>query len=1190
MAKLEDLKPGCAVRGVRHGESVEVIDVKWHGVDVIELTFRTQAGKPDSELLFRDREPQLEVVGAGRRWSYEADGELFRLVSEARRIELAHLFDPHLAVSTSQVTPLPHQITAVYGELLRRQPLRYVLADDPGAGKTIMAGLFIKELIARGDLARCLIVSPGVLVEQWQDELDQKFGLGFDILTNDALEAARTGNWFSEHPLAIARLDKLSRNEDVQAKLAAVDWDLIVVDEAHKMSASFFTSEVKETRRYKLGKLLSRVTRHFLLMTATPHNGKDADFQLFMALLDGDRFEGKFRDGHHTADVSDMMRRMVKEDLFRFDGTKLFPERIATTLGYSLSDLEARLYASVTEYVKNEFNRAEALESGRKVSVGFALTSLQRRLASSPEAIFQSLRRRKERLAEKLREARLVARGESVSQVLGRGAMLTLEDLEDFEDVPNQEAEEEEESILDQATAARTIHELEAELVTLGALVELAAEVRRSGTDRKWDELSKLLQDKHEMFNADGRRDKLVIFTEHKDTLNYLLDRIGRMLGRSEAVVTIHGGVGREERKKAEERFKNDPTVEILVATDAAGEGINLQRAHLMVNYDLPWNPNRLEQRFGRIHRIGQTEVCHLWNLLAHETREGEVFQRLFEKLEEERAALGGRVFDVLGQLFQDRPLRDLLLEAIRYGDSPEALAKMREVVDGALDRGQLRLLLEEQALVKESLDIEEVRRIREDMERAEARRLQPHFIASWFIDAFRRLGGRMSERETSRYEVQHVPSSVRARDRVVGRLAPVLPRYERITFDKSLVNVKGKPLATFVCPGHPLLEAVSDLVLEQHRDLLRQGAMLVDDRDQGTELRALFYLEHAIRDGKADAHGDRRVVSRRLQFVELTEGGQVIDAGYAPYLDYRPLRADELPLAERARGESTWAQQDLEPVATSYAASRLVPEHFEEVKRRRTELSMKTMAAVKDRLTKEIAHWEHRAVTLGEREQAGKPVGDRLNAAKAWTRANELSTRLEQRTKDLALELQLSPLPPVIAGGALIIPAGLLAKLAPTAVTPATAKAPAGPPADTKSVELAAMMAVIVAERALGYVPRDVSAAKIGYDIESGVPGTGKLRFIEVKGRVADARTVTITKNEILAALNKPDDFLLALVIVDGEDTSVRYVREPFAREPDFGVTSINYDFDEMWNRGTEAADGTSVRSALASSTSAGQ
>lgn len=1192
VARLEDLKPGSSVRGLRAGEAVEVIDVTWHGPDVIALTFRTANGRPDSELLFRDREPQLEVLAPGRRWSYAADGAQFRLVSEARRIQLAHLFDPHLAVSTSQVTPLPHQITAVYGELLRRQPLRYLLADDPGAGKTIMAGLFIKELIARGDLARCLIVSPGVLVEQWQDELDQKFGLAFDIMTNDGLEAARTGNWFREHPLAIARLDKLSRNEDVQAKLSEIDWDLVVVDEAHKMSASFFTSEVKETKRYKLGKLLSKVTRHFLLMTATPHNGKDADFQLFMALLDGDRFEGKFRDGHHTADASDLMRRMVKEDLLRFDGTKLFPERIATTIGYTLTDLEARLYRDVTEYVKHEFNRAEALESGRKVSVGFALTSLQRRLASSPEAIFQSLRRRKERLADKLREARLLARGQGtvgaagpagpdvahgVALVLGRGATLTLDDLEELEDVPSQELEAEEEHIVDQATAARTIHELEAELVTLGALVDLAAEVRRCGTDRKWDELSKLLQNRREMFDDARRRFKLVVFTEHKDTLNYLVDRIGGLLGRPEAVVTIHGGVGREERKKAEERFKNDPGVEILVATDAAGEGINLQRAHLMVNYDLPWNPNRLEQRFGRIHRIGQTEVCHLWNLIAHETREGEVFQRLFDKLEEERAALGGRVFDVLGQLFQDRSLRDLLLDAIRYGDSPEARAKMRAVVDGALDRGQLTLLIEEQALVKESLSVEEVRRIREDMERAEARRLQPHFIASWFLDAFRRLGGRISERERGRYEVQHVPSSVRARDRIVGRQAPVLPRYERITFERALVNVEGRPLAAFVCPGHPLLEAVSDLVLEQHRDLLRQGAVLVDDTDTGTALRALFYLEHAIRDGRADAHGERRVVSRRLQFVELAEDGRAIDAGYAPYLDYRPLRADEAPLVGSLLADSAWAARDLEPEATSYAVSRLVPEHVREVRERRVALVEKTMAAVRDRLTKEIAHWEHRAVTLGEREEAGGPVGDRLNAAKAWARANELSSRLEQRTKELHLELQLAPLPPVVAGGALIVPAGLLARLAPPApdAEASAAPPPDGPPVDTRAVELAAMAAVTDVERALGYEPRDVSAAKVGYDIESRVPDTGTLRFLEVKGRVAGARTVTVTKNEILTALNKPEEFVLALVIVDGEDTRVRYVREPFTREPDFGVTSANYDLDDLWARGSDPLSG---------------
>src|SRR5580700_4559140 len=321
------------------------------------------------------------------------DGRLFRLVSEAHRIRLAHLFDPVLAVHTSMVEPLPHQITAVYDAMLPRQPLRFLLADDPGAGKTIMAGLFIKELIARGDLQRCLVVCPGSLAEQWQDELYRRFHLPFEILTNDKLEAARTGNWFSETNLVIARLDKLSRNEDVQQKLSAPDcrWDLIVCDEAHKMSATYFGGEVKFTKRYRLGQLLSGLTRHFLLMTATPHNGKDEDFQLFMALLDGDRFEGRFRDGAHVSDVSDLMRRMVKEKLLKFDATPLFPERIAHTVPYKLSQSEAHLYKAVTEYVTEEFNRAEALQNDKRAgTVGFALTILQRRLASSPEAIYQS--------------------------------------------------------------------------------------------------------------------------------------------------------------------------------------------------------------------------------------------------------------------------------------------------------------------------------------------------------------------------------------------------------------------------------------------------------------------------------------------------------------------------------------------------------------------------------------------------------------------------------------------------------------------------------------------------------------------------------------------------------------------------------------------------------------------------------
>jgi hypothetical protein len=403
--RLEQLTPGAQVRGLAAGAAVKVVQVEWFGEQAAKVTFESPDGAVRNRLVYRTDEPALELAGAGRVWAFDGDGHLFRLASEAQRIHLAYLFDPFLALSTSLIEPLPHQITAVYGEMLPRQPLRFLLADDPGAGKTIMAGLYIKELIVRGDLERCLVVAPGTLVEQWQDELAEKFGLDFTILTRERIAASHAGNPFDERALWIARLDMLSRNEDLQGKLlAAREWDLVVCDEAHRMSASFFGSEVKYTQRYQLGQRLSGRTRHFLLMTATPHNGKEADFQLFMALLDGDRFEGRFREGAHQADVSDMLRRLVKEELKTFDGRPLFPERRAYTVNYQLSEAEAALYEAVTAYVREEMGRAERLAEGdqRRQNVGFALQILQRRLASSPAAIHESLRRRCERLERRL--------------------------------------------------------------------------------------------------------------------------------------------------------------------------------------------------------------------------------------------------------------------------------------------------------------------------------------------------------------------------------------------------------------------------------------------------------------------------------------------------------------------------------------------------------------------------------------------------------------------------------------------------------------------------------------------------------------------------------------------------------------------------------------------------------------------
>jgi superfamily II DNA or RNA helicase len=1187
--RLEDLTPGSTVDGILPDANVVVVSVDWHGSDALTLVYRNPAGRVADEILYRHDEGRLGIVEQGRPWSFDGDGALFRLVAEAHRIRLAHLFDPVLAVHTSLVDPLPHQITAVYEAMLPRQPLRFLLADDPGAGKTIMAGLLIKELIARGDLRRCLVVCPGSLAEQWQDELSRRFHLPFEILTNDKLEAARTGNWFLENDLAIARLDKLSRNEDVQQKLAAPDnrYDLVVCDEAHKLSATFFGGEVKYTKRYRLGQLVSGLTRHFLLMTATPHNGKEEDFQLFLALLDGDRFEGRFRDGVHQVDVSDLMRRMVKENLLKFDGTPLFPERIAYTVPYKLSPVEAQLYKEVTEYVREEFNRAEALQNDKRAgTVGFALTILQRRLASSPEAIYQSLRRRRERLERRLRELELLQRGADVPTPALTGPLLDADDVADLEEAPENEIEAAEEEFLDQATAASTIAELKLEMQTLARLEALAAEVRRSGQDTKWRELSHLLG---EIFTSAGwggvaedrvpagnrpiappqpsPHQKLVLFTEHRDTLAYLERQIGSLFGQPGALAIIHGGIGREDRRKAQESFLHDPDVRVLLATDAAGEGINLQRAHLMVNYDLPWNPNRLEQRFGRIHRIGQTEVCHLWNLVAEETREGDVYRRLLEKLEEARAALGGQVFDVLGKLqFEGKALRDLLIEAIRYGDRPEVRAQLTRAIEQGVDRGRLQDLLEERALAHDVMDASRVARVREEMERAEARRLQPHYVESFFLEAFRRLGGTVREREPRRYELTHVPTPVRHRDRQIGAGDPVLARYERIAFEKPLIAPPGKPLAAFVCPGHPLLDAVLDLTLERHRDLIKRGTVLVDERDPGTTPRVLFFLEHAIQDASLLPTGERRTISRRMLYVEMDAAGSARHLQYAPYLDYRPLAEGEPDAAVLlALPEASWIMKDLEQRAQGYAIAQVVPEHVQEVRERRLAWIEKTRAAVTDRLTKEIAYWDHRAEQLKLQEQAGK-AGARLNSLEARRRADDLQSRLERRLVELDREAKVSALPPVVLGGVVVVPMGLVAQVAGR-----SAPAPTSP-ADTQASAARARAVVMEVERKLGFEPVDREFDRLGYDLESRVPGTGRLRFIEVKGRIERADTVTVTKNEILTSLNKPEDFILALVeFQDGDRHRVRYLRQPFRREPDFGVTSVNYDFAELLARAGE-------------------
>ena len=1165
MISLESIAPGLSLSGLDPTGIGSVLAVVPIGDGAVQVLYKTPDGALKERLLNRGDEPGISVATAERPWSFDGDGEAFKLTVEAKRIDLAFLFDPMMAVHTSNVEPLPHQITAVYESMLPRQPLRFVLADDPGAGKTIMAGLYIRELIMRADARRIVIVAPGSLVDQWREEMFEKFGLEFRVFTKDLEAATPSGNPFEDIDHLIVRLDQMARNEDLQEKLCAAGWDLVVFDEAHKLAAHFFGNKLEKTGRFKLAEKLGAQTRHLLLMTATPHNGKEEDFQLFLSLLDSDRFYGKFRDGVHKVDCSDLIRRMVKEKLVKFDGTPLFPERRAYTVNYQLSDLEAALYEAVTDYVKTEMGKADELEGKRKGSVGFALTALQRRLASSPEAIYQSLKRRGERLERRLREEQLGIRGQ---QILAE----TFADVpEDDDDLNAEEQEDLEETLVDQATASRTISELADEINSLKVLEQQAKLLVASGKDRKWDELSRILQSEPQMFDASGRMRKIIVFSEHRDTLNYLHEKIAGVLGSQDAIVIIHGGVNREDRRKAQALFRSDPEIRVLVATDAAGEGINLQNANLMVNYDLPWNPNRLEQRFGRIHRIGQQEVCHLWNLVAKETREGDVYFRLLEKLQVVSEALKGEVFNVLGEVFEGNSLKDLLMEAIRYGDQPDVRARLSQRIDNALDREHLMTILNRDALAQESLSPERLFAVKEEMEKAEARRLQPYFVRSFFLKGFESLGGSIYLRESDRFEITHVPAELRERDRLItGRnrrdLAPVLRRYERVCFTKGAVRPVDRPglaFASMIHPGHPLMLALSDVLLEQHANLLRQGSILVDPADDGKQPSLLFLLTHEIKSG------DGQVISKRLQFVRVRPDGGASFAGWAPHLDLEPLAAADRPLLADMLG-APWLTAGLEQRALALAASTLVPEHFGEVAGRRIAHVDKTLAAVHERLTKEIDYWSDRFIKLSDDKAAGKDV--RLNLENVRRTLSDLEARLESRKRELQSMRHVTSATPVVLSGALVIPAGLLRTLRGESA-PAGSAFSADPDARSRIEELA-MIAVRLAEEARGYRVVDVSAQKCGWDITSYRPAAdGKLpesRHIEVKGRVKGASTVTVTKNEIFESWNQGAKYHLAIVLV-GDDNAIdgpHYVPHPFKEEPGWGVSSVNYDLKALLAR----------------------
>ncbi|MDO4645388.1 MAG: helicase-related protein [Propionibacteriaceae bacterium] len=1174
MLTLASLRVGQRLRGIVPGRMVTLLAVDPIDPGLSEVFYRDDAGGGGARTVTSADAVGLEVVSdSDSAPAFDGAPDDFRLAAEALRIKYAALYDPMAAVNSSDVDPLPHQIRAVYEELLPRIPLRFLLADDPGAGKTIMAGLYVKELILRSDCERAIIVAPGGLVEQWREELGSKFDLRFEVFNRQMLDDAQGRNVFADHPYLIVRMDQVSRSEDLMEQLSDVTWDVAVVDEAHRMSAHFssWAGEIDETKRFRLGRLLSETAHNVLLMTATPHAGKEEDFQLFMSLLDRDRFEGQFREGVHRTDTKGLMRRMVKEDLLTFDGKPLFPERHAHTVPYELSPAERDLYEQVTDYVRTEMGRAERItrdgDGKRGNNIGFALTVLQRRLASSPEAILRSLERRQVRLETRLREIQRVTQD---AQLIDRRALFddVLPDLsvENFDDLDEETTDDERarfetqvDEVVDLATAAQTIPELQAEISTLEDLIRTARRVRGLDDDKKWVQLRAILDEKVLARDSSGVPRKIIIFTEHRDTLEYLAQKITAQFGRANAVITIHGGTRREDRKAAREAFTHDPEAVVLLATDAAGEGLNLQRAHLMVNYDLPWNPNRIEQRFGRIHRIGQREVCHLWNMVARDTREGDVFDCLLSKIERMSSAYNGNLFNVLGdaRAFQERSLRDLLIEAIRYGDQPQIRAKLDRIIDAGVSAG-LDEMVQERALHPEMFSSLDLEQLRDRMERARERRLQPGYIAAFFLPAFDRLGGRIFRRERGCYEITRVPRRLIDTARRANRWAPVAERYERITFELPSNRPRGQGTVDLVAPGHPLLQAVIEATIEDLGATLTRGTVLVDRREKQVAAPLLMYtVEQRITNATAAAD----TVSHHFDYPLLAEEGTITVTPVPPYLDYDRPQPDEID-ALAAIISNGWARENHDRIVRARVYHDGLQPRLEEIQARLDVEVARTREQVRERLLAEINHWDREHSRLQALERQGT-IG-RIRAEAAHAKARQLDERLDRRLRELDETRNLVPVPPVIRGMALVVPSALLAS--------GHSQSPRAFARHVEEVERRAVEAVLAAERALGRDPVEMARNNPGYDVRSTDPG-GRIHYIEVKGRIAGSDTFTVTANEVTFAGTQGERHRLALVEVSPEGPEydrVCYVLGAFEHlEASATTRAYNEEWRYYWNRG---------------------
>jgi superfamily II DNA or RNA helicase len=1052
-----------------------------------------------------------------RRVGFNADGERFRLAALAERIRAAAQYDPHFAVSASKIDPLPHQLDAVYNHLLRSPRIRFLLADDPGAGKTIMAGLLLKELQYRGVVERALIVTPANLTLQWQDELRDKFDEDFTVIRGEHLRGRPGPDLWRQHPHAIISVD-LAKREEVRDTFEGVHWDLVVVDEAHKMAAHKYGQKIDKTQAYQLGEVLSERTDNLLLMTATPHRGSPDNFRLLLSLLDQDLFDSNNDNLAEILRQTDMpiFLRRLKEGMRHFDGKDIFPPRNVDTVAYELAGIEHDLYMRVTEYVAQRYQRAEQITDDRtRRNVGLALAVLQRRLASSLRAIRASLERREQKLVDQLNSLR-------ENPGAPRPAALLAVAVPYLEEEPDEEVErwEEEERALGVIPNALSARQMELEIEEVHGLYELALEAEwqaeSSDAERKLSELRRVLRrpliDGKDFFELD---EKLLIFTENKDTLDYLAER---MRGWGFTTAEIYGGMNQDKRREEVEKFRKpseEGGAQVMVATEAAGEGINLQFCRLMVNYDIPWNPNRLEQRMGRIHRYGQEHSVQIFNLVAANTREGQVLERILDKLERMRRDLGREnVYDIIRDLLSANDLSELVQKAITQRQSlADIQAAVERTVDANEQKRQIAAALVE-ALATDQMSDDALNEIRDQVRTANEQRLVPEYIERFVVSAFRALVGDNGYRADIRprpldpgvWQIENVPYFIRS-------AAPaghsIKPTYTHIIFSKDLR--KKYPRAAFVAPGHPLFEALLKLVRGTYSAALTSGARFSAPESE----RGLFWLlDASVRDGTGEVAG------RQLMGVHQRPDGSLSPLDPLALLDVEPL-------PQAAAGDSDGqAEPPLDDPLSALATNpggverwtweTVLEPYVRELRERRAHEANVREDYLQRSLNALIAEQTAKILDYQFNPKAQRDGEFDIGLRTLEQRLDQLKTRLAERMEESGKRRSLGADPPRVVGVCAWVESPL--------ATGGEDEEDTDPDTEAVSMEVAMRY-----ERDHGRTPQDVGSSNLGYDVRS--LGPGELRYIEVKGRKGSG-AVMLTSNEWIKAARFGREYWLYVVL----------------------------------------------------------